>query len=157
MGAELASESVSFPLGAASASASAAAPKDFDVTRPPLVQQVLHVLEVLHVSPLIGGHGDGLRIFLNGGGHHLVDADDVAPLVVGFPVEARYGGGEHHFPGTIYQVNPTQYSTSEGIKWYPKGTFGVMYDDGDFEPAVPRNLIRARHPILGIPLRSRGP
>lgn len=72
----------------------------------------------------------------------LVDGDEVAPLVVGFPVEARYGAGEHHFPGTVYQVNPTQYSTSEGIKWYPKGTYGVMYDDGDFEPAVSRSCIR---------------
>ena len=70
----------------------------------------------------------------------LVDVDP--ELVVGFPVEARYGGGEAYFPGSVYQVNPTQYTTPEGIKWYPKGTFGVMYDDGDFEPAVPGDLIR---------------
>jgi hypothetical protein len=83
----------------------------------------------------------------------LLDTD--AELVVGFPVEARYAGGPHFFPGTIYQVNPTQYASSEGIKWYPKGTFGVMYDDGDFEPAVDQSLIRVIKLRMGDSIEAR--
>ena len=45
---------------------SAAAPKERDVTRPPLVQQVLHVLEILHVAALVRGHRNGLGVFLDG-------------------------------------------------------------------------------------------
>lgn len=39
-------------------------------------------------------------------------------------------------------MNPTQYVTREGLRTYPKGTYGVLYDDGDYEPAVPKKLIR---------------
>ena len=53
---------------------SSASTKNPNVPRPAFVQEVLHVLEVLHVSALVGGHGDRLGVFLNGGGHHLVDA-----------------------------------------------------------------------------------
>ena len=62
---------------------SAAAAKDADVPRAPLVQQVLHVLEVLHVPALVGGHGDGLGVFLDGRGDHLVHAA-VVPQVDDF-------------------------------------------------------------------------
>ena len=48
-------------------------------------------------------------------------------MVVGFPVEACYGGGSFYFPGTVYQVNPTQYSTSEGIKVYPDNFDSAVY------------------------------
>ena len=51
-----------------------AAAKNSDVPCAPLVQQVLHVFEVLHVPALVGGHGDGLGVFLNGRGDHLVHA-----------------------------------------------------------------------------------
>jgi len=61
----------------------AATTKDADVPRAPLVQQVLHVLEVLHVPALVGGHGDGLGVFLDGRGDHLVHAA-VVPQVDDF-------------------------------------------------------------------------
>ena len=50
----------------------AATAEDADVTRSSLVEEVLHVLEVLHVPALIGGHGDGLGVFLDRAVHHLV-------------------------------------------------------------------------------------
>ena len=60
-----------------------AAAKNADVPCAPLVQQVLHVFEVLHVPALVGGHGDGLGVFLDGRGDHLVHAA-VVPQVDDF-------------------------------------------------------------------------
>ena len=94
--------------------------------------------------------------------------DTGAEMRIGLPVHARYGGLAYYYPGTIYQVrisslhvartclicinvlciasilqiNPTEYSTPTGPKWYPKGTFGILYDDGDVEPAVPLSMLR---------------
>ena len=83
----------------------------------------------------------------------MVDAD--AELVVGFPVEARFGGGDLFYAGTVYQVNPTQYTTPEGLKWYPKNTVGITYDDGDFEPAVPNALVRVIRLFPGSRVEAR--
>ena len=70
----------------------------------------------------------------------LVDND--TKLAIGSPVQALFERGEVFYAGTIFQVNPTEYISPEGIKWYPKNTFGIIYDDGDFEPAVHRDYIR---------------
>jgi len=51
-------------------------------------------------------------------------------LVVGQVVEARWRGGLGWFRGRIARENPN-------------GTFGVRYDDNDFEEGVPPNFIRA--------------
>ena len=59
---------------------SAPSTKNFNVPRIALVKQVLHVFEVLHVPSLIGSHGDGLRIFLNGRGDHFIDASVVTEM-----------------------------------------------------------------------------
>src|SRR5690606_38264641 len=37
----------------------------FDMARTPLLQQVVHIPEILIVSPLVGGHGNGLDVLLN--------------------------------------------------------------------------------------------
>jgi hypothetical protein len=58
-------------------------------------------------------------------------------------------------PGTIYQINPTQYGTSTGLKWYPRGTFGVAYDDGDYEPAVAQQHIRVLKLKEGMKVQAR--
>lgn len=39
-------------------------------------------------------------------------------------------------------MNPTPYVSREGMKMYPKGTWGVLYDDGDCEPAVSKPNLR---------------
>src|SRR5690606_15728921 len=51
-----------------------AAAEDLDVPRSLLFQQVVHVLEVLHVPALVAGHGNGLRILLYRGVHHFLHA-----------------------------------------------------------------------------------
>ena len=51
----------------------APAAEDADVPGPALIEQVLHVFEVFHVASLVGGHGNGLSVFLNGAVHHLID------------------------------------------------------------------------------------
>ncbi len=58
----------------------AAATKNADVPGAPVVEQVLHVLEVLHVPTLVGGHGNGLGILLNGALNHLVDGPVMAQV-----------------------------------------------------------------------------
>ena len=47
--------------------------EDADVPGAALIEQVLHVFEVLHVASLVGGHGNGLGVFLNGAVHHVID------------------------------------------------------------------------------------
>ena len=51
----------------------ATAAEDADVPSSALIEQVLHVFEVLHVASLVGGHGDGLGVLLNGAVHDLID------------------------------------------------------------------------------------
>ena len=58
----------------------ASAAEDADVPGPALIEQVLHVFKVLHVASLVGGHGDGLRVFLNGTIHHLIDRTVMAEV-----------------------------------------------------------------------------
>ena len=50
------------------------------MARPALVQEVFHVLEVLHVASLVGRHGNGLCIFLDGAVDHFVDAPVVSKV-----------------------------------------------------------------------------
>ena len=59
---------------------SSASSVDSDVARPALVQEVLHVLEVLHVASLVGRHGNGLCIFLDGAVDHFIDAPVVSKV-----------------------------------------------------------------------------
>ena len=47
--------------------------KNANVASAFFLQQVLHVLEVLHVPSLVGGHGNALGIFLNRTVNHLID------------------------------------------------------------------------------------
>ena len=70
----------------------------------------------------------------------LVDTETT--LEIGSTVQGRFQGGDIYYSGTIFQVNPTEYISPQGIKWYPKNTFGILYDDGDYEPAVHRDDIR---------------
>ena len=58
----------------------ATAAKDLDVPRALLLQQVVHVLEVLRVPALVARHGDGVRVFLDRGVHHVLHAT-VVPQV----------------------------------------------------------------------------
>src|SRR5438874_5846823 len=51
----------------------AAAAEHPDVLPAPLAQEIDHVLEVLHVSALVGGHRDPLDVFLERGRHDLLD------------------------------------------------------------------------------------
>src|SRR5665647_1298616 len=52
----------------------AATAKDLNVRAATGFEQVHHVLEVLDMPALIGADGNTLRIFLQGGGHHLFHA-----------------------------------------------------------------------------------
>jgi hypothetical protein len=47
---------------------------------PPSRKQVDHVLEVLEVPALVGGHGDALHVLLQRRAHHLVDRAVVAEV-----------------------------------------------------------------------------
>ena len=59
---------------------SAAAAENADVARTALVQEVFHVLEILHVAALVGGHGNGLSVFLDGTVDHFVYTAVVAEV-----------------------------------------------------------------------------
>jgi hypothetical protein len=48
--------------------------EDLDVPRALLLQQVVHVLEVLGVPALVARHGDGVRVLLDRGVHHILHA-----------------------------------------------------------------------------------
>ena len=90
----------------------AAAAEHLDVRAAALFQQVDHVLEVFDVAALVAADGDALSVFLQGGGHHVVDAavvaqvdhfgahalQDAAHDVDGgvVAVEQRCGGDEAH-------------------------------------------------------------
>jgi len=58
----------------------AAAAKHLDVLATPGLEQVHHVAEVFVVAALVRADGDALRIFLQRGGHHLVDRAVVAQV-----------------------------------------------------------------------------
>ena len=46
--------------------------KNLDVLGTSFLQQIIHVFEVLVVTALVAGHGNGVGILLNGGLHHLL-------------------------------------------------------------------------------------
>ncbi len=50
------------------------------MTRIPLLQQVEHVFEILHVPALVGGDGNGLHIFLDGAIDYLLHRAVVAQV-----------------------------------------------------------------------------
>ena len=56
-----------------------------------LVEQVFHVFEELHMSPLIAGNGNPLGVFFNGGLHDLFhtsvmpEVNDLGPLLLQDP------------------------------------------------------------------------
>ena len=83
----------------------------------------------------------------------LVDTDFTIEL--GATVQAKFQGGDIYYPGTVFQVNPTEYISPQGIKWYPKNTFGIIYDDGDYEPAVHRDGIRVMKLKEGMKVEAR--
>ena len=58
----------------------ASSTKNPDMTGVSLVQEVLHVFEVLHMSALVRSHGNRLRILLNGAIDHLVNASIMAEV-----------------------------------------------------------------------------
>lgn len=84
---------------------------------------------------------------------NLMDTD--VNIELGACVQARFQGGAIYYPGTVFQINPTEYISPQGIKWYPKNTFGVIYDDGDYEPAVHRDDIRVMKLKEGMKVESR--
>ena len=54
--------------------------KDFNVPRSAFLQQVVHELEVLQMPTLVGGHCNGIGVFLNGGFHDLLSTAVVAQM-----------------------------------------------------------------------------
>ena len=58
----------------------AAAAKDFNVSRSAFCEQVVHELEVLQMPALVGGHGNGVGVFLYGGFHDLLGTAVVAQM-----------------------------------------------------------------------------
>ena len=80
----------------------AAAAKNADVAGSFFFQQVLHVLEVLHVSSLVGGHGNGLGIFLNRTIDHFIDTA-VMPQVNDFTARPLHDA-PHDVDGGIVPV-----------------------------------------------------
>ena len=58
----------------------AAAAKNFNVPRAAFLEQVVHELEVLQMPALVGGHGNSVGVFLDGGLHHLLGAAVVAQM-----------------------------------------------------------------------------
>jgi hypothetical protein len=66
----------------------AAATEYFDMPAPVLLQQVLHVLEKLHMATLVRRNGNALRIFLDGAFHDLgngpvmAQVDDLGSLAL---------------------------------------------------------------------------
>ena len=59
------------------------------------------------------------------------DAEDEAAIGVGVQVEARFGGEEDWYPGTVKAVNAD-------------GTYQIAYDDGDEEDSVAPEYVRLR-------------
>jgi len=86
---------------------------------------------------------------------NLIDNIQTTKIDIGFPLQALFDRGEIYYSGTVFQVNPTEYISSEGIKFYPKNTFGVLYDDGDFEPAVHRNYLRVVRVKEGMTIEAQ--
>ncbi len=58
----------------------AAAAKHLDLLAAARAQQIHHVLEILHMSALVGAQRNALRVFLQGGAHHLIDRTVVAQV-----------------------------------------------------------------------------
>ena len=59
------------------------------------------------------------------------DAEDEAAIGVGVQVEARFGGEEDWYPGSVKAVNGD-------------GTYQIAYDDGDEEDSVAPEYVRLR-------------
>ncbi|GMH89449.1 hypothetical protein TrST_g7346 [Triparma strigata] len=87
------------------------------------------------------------------------EADDLMDtdlnIELGACVQAKFQGGAIYYSGTVFQINPTEYISPQGIKWYPKNTFGIVYDDGDYEPAVHRDDIRVMKLKEGMKVEAR--
>ena len=58
----------------------AAATEHLDVFTATAFEQIHHVLEVLDMPSLVGADGNALRVFLQGGGDHFIDAAVVAQV-----------------------------------------------------------------------------
>jgi len=83
----------------------------------------------------------------------LVDTETT--IEIGSTVQARFNGGEVYYGGVVFQVNPTTFISTQGTKTYPKGTFGILYDDGDWEPDVHKNNIRVIKLEEGMKVEAR--
>src|SRR5438094_10506787 len=59
---------------------SPAAAENFYMTASALLQQVIHVFEILDVPALVARHGNGLNVFLDGAVHHLFNRTVVAEM-----------------------------------------------------------------------------
>ena len=79
-----------------------AAAKNADVAGSFFLQQVLHVLEVLHVPSLVGGHGNALGILLNRTIDHFIDTA-VMPQVNDFTTRPLHDA-PHDVDGGIVPV-----------------------------------------------------
>src|SRR5690606_16558730 len=58
----------------------ASATKNHNVFSTSFFQQIIHVFKILHMSPLITCHCDGMSIFFNGTVHNLVNTAVVAKV-----------------------------------------------------------------------------
>eukprot|EP00752_Nemacystus_decipiens_P001572 g1533.t1 len=66
------------------------------------------------------------------------------------------GPGEGWKRGEVIVVNPSEVVSAEGVKKYPKGTFGIRYLDTGLEiPDVPRDCIRVLTLTPGMKVEAR--
>eukprot|EP00903_Cladosiphon_okamuranus_P016531 g15251.t1 len=67
-----------------------------------------------------------------------------------------WGAGEGWMRGEVILVNPSEVVSAEGLKKYPKGTFGIRYlDTGEEIPDVPRDCIRVLTLTPGMKVEAR--
>ena len=83
----------------------------------------------------------------------LVDTETA--IEIGSVVQAKFNGGEIYYGGVVFQVNPTTFISTQGTKTYPKDTFGILYDDGDWEPDVHKSDIRVVKLKEGMKVEAR--
>ncbi|CAM9759100.1 unnamed protein product [Scytosiphon promiscuus] len=66
------------------------------------------------------------------------------------------GPAEGWMRGEVFLVNPSEVVSAEGVKRYPKGTFGVRYlNTGEEIPDVPRDCIRVLTLTPGMKVEAR--
>ncbi|GMH56705.1 hypothetical protein TrRE_jg4376, partial [Triparma retinervis] len=83
----------------------------------------------------------------------LVDTETA--IEIGSVVQAKFNNGEIYYGGVVFQVNPTTFISTQGTKTYPKDTFGILYDDGDWEPDVHKSDIRVVKLKEGMKVEAR--